>query len=67
MSDSRNVFKEIEPDDKVPEYLKKALVSEIDVIRDTMSIVTLFTSHFFDATLMAFSAPGDRQEKDSQD
>lgn len=65
MSDSRNIFKELEPDDKVPEYLKKALVSEIDTIRDTMSVITHFTSHFFDATLMAFTAPGDRQEKDS--
>jgi hypothetical protein len=54
MGDSQNdVFKDLEPDDRVPEYLKKALVSEIDFIRDTMSVVTLFTSHFFDTTLMS--------------
>jgi len=40
-------FFDIDPDDKVPESLKKALVSEIDTIRNTMEIVTLFVGHFF--------------------
>ncbi|MCU0341989.1 MAG: hypothetical protein MUE30_19115 [Spirosomaceae bacterium] len=44
-----NPFDELEPEDKVPEGLKKALVSEIDTIRDTMELVTLYVGHFFNA------------------
>lgn len=36
-------LKDLETDAHVPAYLKKALVSEIDMIRDTMQIVELFT------------------------
>jgi hypothetical protein len=44
-----NPFFDIDPDDSVPESLKKALVSEIDTVRNTFEIVTLFVSHFFSA------------------
>jgi hypothetical protein len=53
---SNNVFKEIEPDEEIPETLRKALVSEIDMMRDSMSVISLFTSHFFDTALMAFAS-----------
>lgn len=41
------VFFDIDPDDKVPESLKRALVSEIDTVRNTLELVTLFVGHFF--------------------
>jgi hypothetical protein len=44
-----NAFFNIDPDDKVPESLKKAIVSEIDTIRNTMELVTLYVGHFFNA------------------
>lgn len=44
-----NSFFDIDPDDKVPESLKKAIVSEIDTIRNTMELVTLYVGHFFNA------------------
>ena len=44
-----NPFFDIDPDDKVPESLKKAIVSEIDTIRNTMELVTLYVGHFFNA------------------
>jgi len=44
-----NPFFDIDPDDKVPESLKKALVSEIDTVRNTFEIGTLFVSYFFRA------------------
>ncbi|AEI47587.1 hypothetical protein Runsl_1158 [Runella slithyformis DSM 19594] len=43
----KNSFFNIDPDDKVSDSLKKALVSEIDTLRNTFEIVTLFVSHFF--------------------
>lgn len=64
MSLSNNVFKEIEPDADAPENLRKALVSEIDLMRDSMSVISLFTSHFFDTALMAF-ASFDRNDSQS--
>lgn len=39
-----NPLKDLEPDSQVPAYLKKVLVSEIDLIRDAMQIVELFTN-----------------------
>jgi hypothetical protein len=44
-----NPFLDIDPDDKVPENLKKALVSEIDTIRGSMELVTLYVGYFFNA------------------
>ncbi len=50
-----NVFEELEPDAEVPAYLKNALVSEIDLIRDTMQIVELFTDSLFSTALLCMS------------
>jgi hypothetical protein len=44
-----NAFFDIDPEDKVPESLKKALVSEIDTIRNTMELITLYVGNFFNA------------------
>lgn len=44
-----NAFFEIDPEDKVPESLKKAIVSEIDTIRNTMELITLYVGNFFNA------------------
>lgn len=52
-----NAFFNIDPDDKVPESLKKALVSEIDTIRNTMELVTLFVGHFFNAAGVIATPP----------
>ena len=48
---SEAAFKELESDDQVPTYLKEALVSEIDLIRDTLQFVTHFTNGFFSTAL----------------
>lgn len=52
---NNDVFKELEPDAEVPAYLKNALVSEIDLIRDTMHIVELFTDSLFSTALLCIS------------
>ena len=52
---NNDVFKELEPDAEVPAYLKNALVSEIDLIRDTMQIVELFTDGLFSTALLCIS------------
>ncbi|MFN8345443.1 MAG: hypothetical protein U0X91_10590 [Spirosomataceae bacterium] len=44
-----NAFFDIDPDDRVPESLKKAIVSEIDTIRNTMELITLYVGNFFNA------------------
>lgn len=49
-------FKELEPNDRVPPYLKEALVSEIDFIRDALQFVTHFTDGLF-STVLASIAP----------
>jgi hypothetical protein len=55
MSDSENPFKLIEPNGQVPEHLKKALVSEIDTIRNTSAIIELFVGNFINALTASFS------------
>jgi hypothetical protein len=44
-----NAFFDIDPDDKVPESLKKAIVSEIDTMRNTIELITLYVGNFFNA------------------
>jgi hypothetical protein len=41
-----NPFKLLDADSKAPEYLKKALVSEIDTIRNVSTIIDLFVGNF---------------------
>ena len=50
-----SIFKDLEPNDKVPEYLKKALISEVDTIRNTMQIVTHFTEHLLTSISICLS------------
>ena len=54
MSEEENPFKLLEPNGQVPEHLKKALVSEIDTIRNTSIIIELFVGHFIHAITASF-------------
>ena len=55
MSEKENPFKLLEPNGQVPDHLKKALVSEIDTIRNTSAIVELFIGNFINALTASFS------------
>ncbi len=61
-----NVFEEIETDEKAPEALKKSLLSEVDLIRTAMEVVTLFLPSVFGVLGSAFTAnippPANQQE-----
>ena len=54
MSEKENPFKLLEPNGQVPDHLKKALVSEIDTIRNTSAIVELFVGNFINALTASF-------------
>jgi len=56
MTNGNSIFKELEPNEKVPEYLKHALVAEVDTIRNTMNVVTHFTDHLLKAMSFCLSA-----------
>jgi hypothetical protein len=43
---AENPFKDFESSEKAPESLKRALVSEIDTIRNTSIIIDLFVGNF---------------------
>lgn len=55
MLEKENPFKLLEPNGQVPDHLKKALVSEIDTIRNTSAIVELFVGNFINALTASFS------------
>ncbi|WP_149240932.1 hypothetical protein [Dyadobacter sp. 32] len=55
MQTGNAIFKELEADIKVPEYLKTALVSEVDTIRNSMQVVAHFTEHFLNALTISIS------------
>jgi hypothetical protein len=59
MSENENPFKLLEPDGQVPEHLKKALVSEIDTIRNVSTVVELFVGNFINALTASFSNGSD--------
>lgn len=61
MSDKENPFKLIEPEGQVPVQLKKALVSEIDTIRNTSIIIELFVGNFFNALTTSLSNTDETQ------
>ncbi|TDE12386.1 hypothetical protein [Dyadobacter psychrotolerans] len=61
MPTGNSVFKELEPDDQVPEYLKHALVAEVDTIRNTMHVVTHFTEHFLTALTIGLAFTEDEE------
>ena len=56
MSTGNSVFKQLEPKDQVPEYLKRALVAEVDTIRNTMQIVTHFTEQLLSSISICLAA-----------
>ncbi len=65
MTDKENPFKLLEPDGQVPEHIKKALVSEIDSIRNASSIVQLFVGDFVNALIASFpSEEANYRQKD---
>ena len=55
MSEKGNPFKLIEPSGQVPKHLKKALVSEIDTIRNTSTLIELFVGNFINALTASLS------------
>jgi hypothetical protein len=61
MDAGNTIFKELESDAPVPPYLKRALVSEMDIIRDSMQIVTHFTDHFLSASTIFISMLDDEE------
>ncbi|MBC8154729.1 MAG: hypothetical protein H7Z72_17665 [Bacteroidetes bacterium] len=48
-----NPFKAIEPDAVCPPHLKEELVSEIDLIRNTLQVVELYSGDLF-ATVIGY-------------
>jgi hypothetical protein len=56
MADSNSVIKQLEVEGNVPEYLKTSLVSEIELIKDTLQVVSLFGGGFFVAVFEAINA-----------
>lgn len=62
--DSRNdIMKQLEVDGVVPEYLKTSLVSEIDLIKDTLQVVALFGGGFFETALKAITSLSEENQK----
>lgn len=55
MESGNAIFKELESNEQVPEYLKTALVSEVDTIRNSMQVVTHFTEYFLKTLITCFS------------
>jgi hypothetical protein len=61
-----NAFFNIDPDDKVPESLKKTLVSEIDTVRNAMELITLYVGNFF-STAGVMTTPELPKSKNNQE
>ena len=45
--ETQNPFKELEPDDSCPPHLKSELVSEIDLIRNAITVIELYVGDLF--------------------
>ncbi|SFD11045.1 hypothetical protein SAMN05216167_103349 [Spirosoma endophyticum] len=45
--ETANPFKELEPDDICPPHLKAELISEIDLIRNAITIIDLYVGDLF--------------------
>ena len=54
-----NPFKELEPDASCAPHLKTELVSEIDLIRNTMTVVELYVGDLFGTALTLLDPPHD--------
>ena len=64
MPESDNPFILIEQNAQVPERLKNALLSEIDTIRNTSTIVELFIGNFINVLIASFSSGSNVVEKE---
>ncbi len=64
MPESENPFIFIEQNAQVPERLKNALLSEIDTIRNTSTIVELFVGNFISVLTASFSIGSNVKEKE---
>lgn len=64
MSESDNPFLLIEQNAQVPERLKNALLSEVDTIRNTSTIVELFVGNFINVLTVSFSIGSNVEEKE---
>ena len=63
-SDHSDLSKHLEMDGQVPEYLKKSLVSEIELIKDTLQVVSMFGGVFFQSVVRAMASIMDENETD---
>ena len=52
-----NPFKTIEPTDNCPPHLKQQIVSEIDLIRNVLNIVELYSGDLFGSITTLLSPP----------
>jgi hypothetical protein len=66
MSEKENPFKLLEPNGQVPEHLKKALISEIDTIRNTSAIIELLVGNFINALTASFSNGSETEKVGSE-
>jgi hypothetical protein len=57
--ESHNPFKELEPDDSCPPHLKIELVSEIDFIRNAITVIELYVGDLFGPALALLDPPND--------
>ena len=55
-SDQNALSRQLEVEGTVPEYLKKSLVSEIDLIKDSLQVVSLFGGVFFMSAIRAMAS-----------
>ncbi len=53
---SNNPFKVLESEAQVPEELKKALVSEIDTIRNASTLIELFVGNFINTFMKSLAS-----------
>lgn len=64
MATGNSIFKDLEPSGEVPEYLKHALVAEVDTIRNSMQIVTHFTENLLSTIVACLSTFTDDETND---
>ncbi len=59
-----DIIRQLEAEGTVPEYLKTSLVSEIDLIKDALQVVSLFGGVFFVAALKAVTSLSENRTAD---
>ncbi|AQG80971.1 hypothetical protein [Spirosoma montaniterrae] len=57
-----NPFKALEPTDTCPPHMKEQIVSEIDTIRNTMTIIQLYVGELFSMASALADFPHQPQE-----